>query len=88
MWGNVFEIQKNGKGIYVVKLPHSSWIGNENIEIFQKVKEEIDNQKQVIFRYENLLRQYDKALIKATTAPLQKDILDTLDPHFSNDETF
>jgi hypothetical protein len=48
----------------VVKLPHPSWFQDENIEIIQKVYKEIENQKQVILRYENFVKKYDKALIR------------------------
>jgi hypothetical protein len=49
----------------VVKLPHPSWFQNENIEIIQKVYEEIEKQKKTILCYENLVKKYDKALIEA-----------------------
>lgn len=49
----------------MVKLPHPSWFQDENIEIIQKVYEEIEKQKKTILRYENLVKKYDKALIEA-----------------------
>jgi len=52
------------EAFYVVKLPHPSWFQDENIEIIQKVYKEIENQKQVILRYENFVKKYDKALIR------------------------
>ena len=66
-WANVFEIQKGRRWVYVVKLPHPSRFQHQDIEIVQKVQEEIENQKYIILRYENLVKKYDKALIEAGT---------------------
>ena len=78
-WAKVFEIQKDGKWVYVVKLPHPSWFQDENIEIIQKVYKEIENQKQVILRYENFVKKYDKALIRVWTKSTKQSLLDVLE---------
>lgn len=78
-WANVFEIQKGGRWVYVVKLPHPSRLQHQDIEIVQKVKEEIENQKYIILRYENLVKKYDTALIEVGSNPAKQSLLHTLE---------
>lgn len=84
-WAKVFEIQKDGKWAYVVKLPHPSWFQDENIEIIQKVYEEIEKQKKTILRYENLVKKYDKALIEAWTITTKQSLSDMLEKDASSE---
>ena len=84
-WAKVFEIQKDGKWVYVVKLPHPSWFQDENIEIIQKVYKEIENQKQVILRYENFVKKYDKALIRVWTKSTKQSLSDMLEKDASSE---
>ena len=48
-------------------------------EIIQKVYKEIENQKQVILRYENFVKKYDKALIRVWTKSTKQSLLDVLE---------
>lgn len=63
----------------MVKLPHPSRLQHQDIEIVQKVKEEIENQKYIILRYENLVKKYDTALIEVGSNPAKQSLLHTLE---------
>ena len=50
-WASVFEIQKDGKWVYVVKLPHPEYLDSQDINIKDKVKAEIKLQKKFTTSY-------------------------------------
>lgn len=74
----MFEITKEGIGSYIIKLPLPKHLKNGDIDIYQKVQQEILTQKQFILRYEELIQAIDKALRQQTSQSTKNDLYASL----------
>ncbi len=79
-WANVFELYKDQKWSYVVKLPRPFYLDNWESQIIKKIQAEIDRQKKFIEHYENLIKSYHKAWLSAISYQQRDELLKTLSP--------
>ena len=77
-WASVFEIQKDGKWVYVVKLPHPEYLDSQDINIKNKVKAEIKLQKKFILEYDTWVKKLHKNYLSIVTDPTGFNLYSTL----------
>ena len=77
-WASVFEIQKDGKWVYVVKLPHPEYLDSQDINIKNKVKAEIKLQKKFILEYDTWVKKQHKNYLSIVTDPTGFNLYSTL----------
>ena len=77
-WASVFEIQKDGKWVYVVKLPHPEYLDSQDINIKDKVKAEIKLQKKFILEYDTWVKKLHKNYLSIVTDPTGFNLYSTL----------